>query len=297
MDLRGAVEGFCLAVAAERLSARTQRSYRDTLADFLAFTGNLPMGKLSPEHLHRYVEALHRRPGRTRETLCPSTVHKAYSVVRRFCRWAYQQELTARCVSDFTRAPRLEQPMKDTLTPDELERLLEVVSRRPRERALVGFFLDTGCRLEEVARLDLADVDLDQRMARVHGKGGREGAVPFGLRVRSDLHRYITGHRKAAAGETALFTGRSGARLGREGLSTLIRRLFLSCGISGRAHKLRHTFATEFLRSGGNLETLRRILRHRSILVTQGYLHLVNDDLMSEHTRHSPIDKLRVRPR
>jgi site-specific recombinase XerD len=204
----------------------------------------------------------------------------------------YLQRWIDTCPTDFTRPPRLNKPIKDTLTDDEIVRLLHDVRDHPRDHLIFSFFLDTGSRLNEVVRLNVNDVDFEQRIVKVHGKGNKDGIVPIGQRVTRDLYLYIHKDRCAAPGEDALFVNQNGSRLEYQGLSQMIRRRFEKVGITGRAHKMRHTFATKFLRNGGNLEALRRILRHSDIKVTQQYLHLVNDDIIAEHGRHSPMDRL-----
>jgi len=115
----------------------------------------------------------------------------------------------------------------------------------------------------------------------------------LGNRCARDLFTYIHSHRQANAGEQTVFIGKSGYGLGYEGLAIMVRRAIseIRVGEGKRgAHVLRHTMATNFLRAGGNLETLRRILRHNDIKVTQIYAHLANEDILAEHRELSPLD-------
>jgi site-specific recombinase XerD len=157
-------------------------------------------------------------------------------------------------------------------------------------------FLDTGLRLNEVCALDLKDVHVQGAWCRVYGKGRKEAIVPLGRKLCRDLSIYIHAHRKPTyQDEPALFINRFGHRLEREGLAILVRRALANIGIEGKhgAHTLRHTFATNFLRNGGSLEALRRILRHNDIKVTQRYIHLVMDDVIGQHHQASPLDHMR----
>jgi site-specific recombinase XerD len=293
MDLQTAMQAFQMENAARKLSARTRRSYQDNLDQFLEYAGNIDLKDLTPELVNSFIQWYGDRPGRVGDRISPATLHKAYAVINRFCRWIYLQRWIDRCITDFTRAPRLNKPIKDTLTDEEIARLLHSVRGNVRDHLIFSFFLDTGCRLNEVVQLNVDDIDFEQRLVKVHGKGNKEGVVPIGQRVTRDLFVYIHNVRDAAPGERALFLNRDGTRLEYNGLSQLIRRRFDKLGIEGRAHKMRHTFATQFLRNGGNLEALRRILRHSDIKVTQQYLHLVNDDLIAEHDRYAPMDRMR----
>jgi integrase/recombinase XerD len=113
-----------------------------------------------------------------------------------------------------------------------------------------------------------------------------------------DLRTYINSDRNNTAlpGERALFVNHTGEKLGREGVSILVRRVFSKTDKNGKAgpHVLRHTFATLFLRNGGNMEALRLILRHKDIRMTQRYVHLLKDDAMAAHQKAGPLDNPKI---
>jgi integrase/recombinase XerD len=115
--------------------------------------------------------------------------------------------------------------------------------------------------------------------------------LPAYFEANSNIFRH---RRPKDENDPALFINRDGVRLEREGLSLLVRRIMVKAGVSGKAgpHKLRRTFATSFLRHGGNLEALRRILRHSNIVVTQRYTNLLTEDVMNQHRMASPLDNL-----
>lgn len=179
----------------------------------------------------------------------------------------------------------------------EIARILEKAktSGTPlRDTALILLLLDTGIRAGEVCNLTLRDIYWNEGLLRVHGKTG-ERKVPFGRRSRRALTRYLSEERKAPhpSVEAAFLSG--GHVFTPEKLNTLVTRLVRRCNITRAKvgpHTFRHTFATEFLRAGGNVFVLQRILGHRSLEVTRGYVALLTEDVRDAHQRFSPVDRL-----
>jgi len=228
---------------------------------------------------------------------------RAYAIVRSFARWLYNQDLTPTCVTDKTKAPRTDQLMPKALSKEEIRKIFEYIEIAGtfRDKVLWEFFLDTGCRLAEVAGLELDDLNLLEGWAKVFGKGRKEGIVPMGNRLCEDLHRYINRYRRAPMDEMKVFCSNKVPYRGltRNGMQMLVKRLHKAVGIKGKygPHILRHTMATQFIANGGDVSVLRRILRHSDIKTTQRYVNLVASDIISSHRDNSPIDRLAQRDR
>jgi len=256
MKLHIAIEEFLLACIAERKSPKTLRAYKDHLSNFSQFAGDPEIEEIEPATIRSFIAHEMTREGAHGRQLSSSSIHKSYSVIRTFFRWAYREGIIERCPVDNVKAPKLDARLPEPLSRDELERLMRYLRTQTSFRNLVifEFFLDTGARLNEVVRLNLEDVNLKEGFALLHGKGRKEGMVPLGRRLRRDLYAYIHRHRQESRGELALFTTRQGTRLSREGMATMIKRIMRAVRVKGRygPHKLRHTFATEFLRKGYN---------------------------------------------
>ena len=292
MDIKDAIDNFVLACAAENKARRTIADYRYFLETFAKFTGSIAVRQISPDLIRQYLVHSSSLMGRGGNFKAPSSVLKEYQVIRTFMRYLYDQRIIKERVTDLVKPPRIPPTRPSVLTDEHIDLLLTLLFDAGNFRNLVifEFFLDTGCRLNEVVGLDLSDVFMEQRYAKVLGKGSKPGIVPFGRRIARDLHTYIHHHR--VPGGNALFTNEDGERLAYEGMKTMIRRTMETAGIDGKhgAHILRHTFATNFLRRGGDLETLRIILRHNNIKTTQIYIHLQTEDILSIHAAASPMD-------
>lgn len=277
-----------LSLLAESKRDKTIRVYLDGVGRFGAYCGPIPVDQVTKGQIQGYLIA------RREAGLSSYTVNQDYRNLRCFFNWCRREAYLTESPLTGLHAPAIPHDLPKVLTPDQVALLLRVAGRGPRgarDATLMRFLLDTGLRVSEVANLDLADVDLEQGTVLVrHGKGQRTRIVPIGTKVRLGLHRYIRG-RYALPGEKALFTDRVGKRLAARGIQMLVRRLNERLPFHLHAHLLRHTFATEYLRAGGDLETLRRILGHSSLEVTQIYLHLVESDLVRAHRSFSPGDR------
>lgn len=289
------VQEFLLACVAERKSDRTLEAYRYHVNNFRKFTGNIPVEEITPRTVRAFITHEMTREG-PQGPLSSASVHKAFSVVRTFLKWAHREGILDNDPVAHVKAPKLEYRLPEAMTREELDRLMRYLRTQSnfRNRVIFEFFLDTGCRLNEVVRLNLQDINLDEGYCKVMGKGRKEGMVPLGHKLRKDLYAYIHRSREGEQGEPALFTSKSGTRLSRDGMATMIKRVMKTVGVQGKygPHKLRHTFATNFLRNGGSLEALRRILRHNDIQTTQIYMHLGDDDILMAHGQASPLDRM-----
>jgi site-specific recombinase XerD len=191
------------------------------------------------------------------------------------------------------RLPRLKEESKILPTLDEGQistlrhaRTQGVVERRTWVSTML--LLDCGLRVSEMLGIRYEDVNLDQAMVLIRGKGRKERRVPISSEMRRILHRYM---RPDASAHDFVFGTRNGTRVSvrnfERDLDDLAERLHIP-GVS--PHGLRRTFACAYLKSGGNLEYLRRILGHASITTTQKYLQgLGVADLGAVHSDFSPI--------
>jgi integrase/recombinase XerD len=163
-----------------------------------------------------------------------------------------------------------------------------------RDYALCVLLLDCGARISEALGANQRDLDWAEATLLVMGKGGKERRVPFGNLARRSLAKWLA-VRGEIPGQEALFVNRCGQRLGREGAQRLIAGYGQKAGIQGvrvSPHTFRYTFATMWLRNGGDLFTLQRILGHSSLEMVRRYAQQVASDLQEKHRLFSPMDRL-----
>jgi site-specific recombinase XerD len=153
--------------------------------------------------------------------------------------------------------------------------------------------LEPGLRVSEALHLRSGDIDCDNLILKVFGKGQKERLVPFSPELRRRLYRYQQLRARKGIGGEFLFAGFEGTRWEKRNSTTSLYLLQDKLGLPRFGwHRLRHTFATNYLRQGGDIVRLSMVLGHTQITTTQRYLHLVPHDLSSQHQRVSILGRL-----
>ncbi|MCH8206466.1 MAG: site-specific tyrosine recombinase XerD [Chloroflexi bacterium] len=195
-------------------------------------------------------------------------------------------------------SPRLGRSLPDTLSVEDVERLLASSSagdspESNRDRAMLELLYASGMRVSELVSLGLEDVDLDRGSVRCFGKGSKERVVPIHRKAVEVLRSYLDEARPALAtkrsGQT-LFLNRRGDGLTRQGFWLVLKKYTKRSGIKGKVtpHTLRHSFATHLLQGGAPLRHVQELLGHASITTTQVYTHLTSDHVRAEYDGAHP---------
>jgi site-specific recombinase XerD len=265
-------------LASPALSDATRRTYRADLEQFTAWlrARRLEVEEVDVAVLSDYVADL----GRQRPKLAPATIAKKLTAVRALLRSA----LGPARVPDASLAPR--RPRRLPVAPKavEVDELLHGVERDGplglRNRALIELVYSAGLRSAEAVGLDLQDIDFDQELVHVRGKGGKERAVPLGEEAAFRLGRYLREGRPqlARGAENAVFLSARGRRLD----TSTLRRL------TPNPHRLRHAFATHLLEGGADLRVIQELLGHSSLSTTQIYSHVDGRRLRRVYDRAHP---------
>jgi len=197
------------------------------------------------------------------------------------------------------RIPRLKEAEKvcEQFSNEHVRRIGRFAPKTPAERrihTLACLILDTGLRIDEVLSAERADVDLDNLLFKVsHGKGSKERVVPFSLPLRKLLFRYLKQH-KPQHGDLLFFAGvgqKINQRNALRAFKGLCKRLRIT-GVRCSFHTLRHTFATAYLRNGGDPFRLQRVLGHTKLEMTRRYVNLQTEDLQAVHHQCSVLVKV-----
>ena len=216
-----------------------------------------------------------------------STVHAHARGTRAFRRFLKEEGYMSAHIN--VKMPRVEQKKMRVLSPDELKKILKVC-KKPRDKALILFLVDSGMRRSEARNLNWIDVDIPSGVVNIRrSKSKKARSVFIGVKTRRALLRY----RRTITHEDndPLFQTQTGTRLKASGFRQVIRRISEKSCIPFSAHDLRRTFATLSLKAGMNVLHLQSLLGHSSLEMTRRYVQMVEDDLGESHKEHGPIDR------
>jgi integrase/recombinase XerC len=284
------VERFRRYLSTERrLSAHTDSAYARDLAALVKFCDRAGLSgwkALDTQHIRTFAAHSHAKG------LGPRSIQRRLSAVRSFYEFLLREahgtaaaggrragRVTHNPAHD-VRAPKAARRLPHTLDADQMARLLAIPpgdGLTARDRAIMELLYSSGLRLAELVSLDVPSVDLKDRMVRVIGKGGKARLVPVGRAAVDALKAWLKERATLIrAGETGLFVGRTGRRLGARAVQLRVaywaRRQGL--GVHVHPHLFRHSFASHLLESSGELRGVQELLGHADISSTQIYTHL-----------------------
>jgi len=214
--------------------------------------------------------------------------------IRGFYRFLVQEKMLARDPAKLLDLPRSGLKLPDVLSVEEVRRLLNAPdSRKPsgiRDAAMLEVLYAAGLRVSELIHLKVYDVHLDAGFVRVLGKGRKTRIVPVGRHATTALTRWL-GERTglAGVGETAVFVGVNGRRLGPRIVQRRIARWARMQGLPEHVHPhmFRHSFASHLLESSGDLRAVQELLGHADVKTTQIYTHVMRK---GANAVQSPLD-------
>jgi site-specific recombinase XerD len=224
----------------------------------------------------------------------PVTVNTYIGAMNAFCMWLHQEGHLAERV----KLPKLrvEHRVLAVLTEAQMRALIAYKPTSLGQRRVhiaVLLVLDTGLRISEALNLRQAGVDCDNLILKVFGKGQKERLVPFSPELRKRLYRFEQFKTKKGIRSDLVFVGSRGTRWEKRNSSTSLYLLQQKLGLPTFGwHRLRHTFATNYLRQGGDIVRLSMVLGHTTITTTQRYLHLLTEDLSASHQKVSILNRL-----
>lgn len=280
VDLATAVDDFLTYLRDVRqLSPHTRSAYaRDltALSDTLAQQGVYRPERVDEGHIRHWVGSLHRRG------LAGNSIQRALSAARSLFNFLGREGGYPRNPAASVQAPRGSRKLPRILDPDQLAHYLNFPGGSPlalRDRAIAELFYSSGLRLAELVALDLDDLDRQQRLVTVTGKGRKTRTVPVGTVALDAVEGWLTVRPSLAIdgdASRALFLSSRGRRIS---LRSIQARLRLQGRRSGmrqdvHPHMLRHSFASHMLESSGDLRAVQELLGHANIGTTQIYTHL-----------------------
>ena len=290
-----AINRFLRYLEVERdVSAHTLKAYREdleSLANYLSDDRGRPpsAASISPLDLRQYVSDLHRA-GYAR-----SSISRRLGSLRSFFRFAQREGIVNSNPAKPLRNPRKQRQLPHFMTSEEVERLLLAPNSSDRmgarDLAILETMYSTGVRVSELVGMNIGDVELEEAVARIRGKGKRERYAPLGSFAIGAIQHWLEMRDEGELDrQDPIFINRLGSRLSTRSVGRMLEKYLAAAGLDRRTtpHTLRHSFATHLLDRGADIRSVQELLGHRSLVTTQIYTHLTTATLRQAYEKAHP---------
>jgi len=295
--LKGMVSAFLSTRRLRNLSPNTIIFYSQHLNKFMEFMEShypdVYLDQIDHSILREYVLRL-------KENHSAGGVNHHIKVLKIFFKFMVEEGVINENPSKKISRIKTDQTAIVTFSNSQIMAMLEVTKYQMhfpgiRNYALITLLFDTGCRISELLALKVDDIQLDEKILIVKGKGGKGRVVPFGDRSLIGLVKYLNRRNKLFGKERVLFLTKFGEPLTRRMTNKIIERIGEKAEVENvrlSAHTFRHTFAKNWLMNGGDIFSLQKILGHRTLEMVRNYVNITFKDIQSQHKKFSPGDNL-----
>jgi integrase/recombinase XerD len=287
------VDAFVFGCKIRNLAPRTLSVYAERLGYLVRHLEHkgIDIEEVTKQDLQDYLMSLIGN-------VSDETVNGRIRVYRRFFNYLEEESLWEK--ANPTKKLKLiksSKRIKSVVTPEQIQQILLCLNKSTyegyRNLTMIMLFWDSMIRKEELITLKLGDVDLRGGLIKVYGKGRKERQVPMGARTIKVLHFYLNRWREGRSGDL-VFCQRNGKPITSRHCHKIIQDIGKQAGVELYPHLIRHSAATFFIRQGGSPVILQKILGHTSLVVTQNYLHMSNQDMVDTYNRFSPSNAISV---
>jgi site-specific recombinase XerD len=288
------IETFATMLLLERgRAARTVVEYRADIAAFAGWRGSrAAVLNAASADIRRFIVLLLQERG-----YAATAVRRKLAALRAFYGYLTLEKVISENPALGIPSPKAPSRLPKVLSEDEVARVLRTSAAgrsdefRLRDRAMLELLYASGIRRAELAGLNLEDVDLELRQARVIGKGNKERVVLLNQAAADAISQYL-GVRPRSA-DPAVFLSRNKRRLGLRQIWVIFRDAVTLSGLAKTAspHIMRHSFATHLLENGADLVTIKELLGHESLATTQIYTNVSRGHMRRAYDSAHPRDK------
>lgn len=293
MSLEDALEDFINYCIFEKgLSNQTVISYRNDLNIFLSFLkeerGVFKVNRVESDDIKVFLKCRNQKD-------TTSTLAHNLTVIKNFFKYLVKEEIIKVDPSLFIERPKLKKRLPHTLSIDDVDKILDiplVTAFDYRNKAMLELMYGAGLRVSELVQLEVHDIDLNNCLVRIMGKGSKEREIPLGEYSIYYIKKYLEYRNSLLKRRPsdALFLNNHGVQMTRQGFFKILKQLLLSKGIDGdiSPHTLRHSFATHLLSRGADLRSIQEMLGHSDISTTKIYTHISDDKVNEDYKKYHP---------
>lgn len=274
-------------------SSHTIASYRRDLKQLAAYleTKNISLKRTDNVVLRGFLATRYEKKDKK------STVARKLAAVRSFFQFCIRKGWLEDNPAKVVATPKQDKPVPSFLTEEEMEQFLDLPQTgKPldlRDKAILELLYATGLRVSELVGINFQDINFEERLIRVRGKGKKERLVPFGKMADKSLALYMRARSQVHGGdvdEFALFVNYRGQRITSRSVERIVDKSIRVSAMRRRIspHSLRHSFASHLLSRGADLRVIQELLGHESLATTQKYTHLDLKQLLDVYKKSHP---------
>jgi integrase/recombinase XerC len=274
----------------KNVSPHTERGYRSDLEQLADFLGDRDLAGIGHQDLRQFLGHLITRKVKK------SSLARKLSAVRAYFKYLNREGIISGNPARLIVTPKQDKRLPSVLTVDDALRLMNAPQGNAvddlRDRAVLETLYSTGIRASELVGINFEDINRNDHLIRIRGKGRKERIVPVGRKALDAIDAYSARKNDKDKG-ASIFTGPSGKRLTARTVQRILGNYRKKLGLSQKAspHTLRHSFATHLLESGADLRAIQELLGHASLSTTQRYTHVNLDSLMETYDKAHPRAK------
>lgn len=273
----------------KKYSENTIKAYERDLMRFCDFFHNSSILSIDKNSMRKYIN-------KVGEEIDPRSLSRNISSLKSFFKFLVLSKVISVNPMDMINNPKIPKKLPKVLSEDEIFKLLDIDLNTDfdyRNKAMIELMYSSGLRVSELVNLNVNDVDLDNDLIRIFGKGSKERIIPINDYAASSLNEYLLNHRKELFkhGENNyLFLNNHGNKMTRQGFFKILKKIAVEKGINTdfSPHTLRHSFASHLLKYGADLRSIQELLGHSDISSTQIYTHISNEKLRNNYEEFHP---------
>jgi len=292
--MRKEIEQFLSFLTHEKnASKHTIASYRTDLYQLAEYLGKrkITLKNVDNVVLRGFLATLYEKQNKK------STVARKLAAIRSFFQFCLRKKILDDNPAKVVSTPKQEKHMPSFMSEDEMSMFLDLPqSKKPldlRDKAILELLYATGIRVSELVGIDLEDVNFQEKLIRVKGKGKKERLVPFGKKAEESMRVYLQSRYIIHDGEIdeeALFLNYKGQRITSRSIERIVDKYIQRSALHRKIspHSLRHSFASHLLSRGADLRVIQELLGHESLATTQKYTHLDLKRLLEVYKKSHP---------
>ncbi|MBR1717802.1 MAG: site-specific tyrosine recombinase XerD [Bacilli bacterium] len=274
----------------KKYSLNTIKSYKNDLSKFVLFINDKDITCLNKKDVISFIEneKLNDKSART--------ISHDLIVIKNFYKYLLKEQIIKVDPTIDIELPKLKKSLPHTLSFDEIDKILDIELNDKysyRNKAMLELMYSSGLRISELVNLKMQDIDLEDDIVRIYGKGSKERIVPIGDYAINYLKKYIYVYRSSLMHNKVsdyIFLNSRGDRISRQAMFKLIKKIIRDKNIKKNVspHTLRHSFASHMLENGADLRSIQELLGHSDISTTQIYTHISNKKIKENYEESHP---------